>query len=172
MFLVPKKDGSYRPVIDFRRVNDVTVGDHFPLPVLRDLLMCLGRGNKIFTSLATGSCLWPLSPVNNGFQHTSWPLLVDEDAFWTMNNIFGDLLGNSVYVYLDDIIIASKDVQAHMTTLKAVLHRLQEVGLKIKLTKGRRWRDRQRTGLAFKTTRAQSPPGTTKLGFFGRRRVA
>ncbi len=52
-----------------------------------------------------------------------------------MNNIFGDLLGNSVYVYVDDIIIASKDVHAHMETLKAVLHRLQEVGLKLKLTK-------------------------------------
>ncbi len=41
----------------------------------------------------------------------------------TMNNIFGDLLGNSVYVYLYDIIIASKDVHAHMATLKAVFKR-------------------------------------------------
>ncbi len=44
MFLVPKKDGSYRPVIDFRRVNEVTVGEQFPLPVLSDLLMNLGEG--------------------------------------------------------------------------------------------------------------------------------
>ncbi len=53
----------------------------------------------------------------------------------TMNSIFGDLLGKSVYVYLDDIIIASKDVHAHMETLKVILHRLQEVGLRLKLTK-------------------------------------
>ena len=53
----------------------------------------------------------------------------------TMNNIFGDMLGKSVYIYLDDIIIASKDMDSHMETLKAVLRRLQEVGLKIKLTK-------------------------------------
>ncbi len=52
-----------------------------------------------------------------------------------MNNIFGDLLDNSVYVCLDNIIIASKDVLAHMASLKAALHRLQEVGLKLKLTK-------------------------------------
>ncbi len=51
-----------------------------------------------------------------------------------MNNILSDLLGNSVYVYLDDIIRASKDVHANMATLKAILHRLQEVGLKLKLT--------------------------------------
>ncbi len=34
LFLVPKKDGMLRPVIDFRRVNEVTVDDHYPLPVL------------------------------------------------------------------------------------------------------------------------------------------
>ncbi len=39
----------------------------------------------------------------------------------TMNNIFGDMLGNSVYIYLGDIIIASKDMTSHMETLKSVL---------------------------------------------------
>ncbi len=53
----------------------------------------------------------------------------------TMNNIFGDMLGNSVYIYLDDIIIASKGTTSHMETLKLVLKWLQEVGLKLKLTK-------------------------------------
>ncbi len=53
----------------------------------------------------------------------------------TMNNIFGDMLGNSVYIYLDDIIIASKDTMSNMETLKSVLKRLQEVGLNLKLTK-------------------------------------
>lgn len=37
LFLVPKKDGSLRQVIDFRRVSDVTVDDHYLLPVLRDI---------------------------------------------------------------------------------------------------------------------------------------
>ncbi len=50
----------------------------------------------------------------------------------TMNNIFGDMLGNSVYIYLDDIIIASKDTTSHTETLKSVLKRLQEVELKLK----------------------------------------
>ncbi len=52
----------------------------------------------------------------------------------TMNDIFGDMLGNSAYIYLDDIIIASKDMSSHMDTLQKVLKRLQEVGLKLKLT--------------------------------------
>ncbi len=45
------------------------------------------------------------------------------------------MLGNSVYIYLDDIIITSKDTMSHKETLKSVLIRLQEVGLKLKLTK-------------------------------------
>ncbi len=44
LFLVPKKDGSFRPVIDFRKVNEVTEDDRYPLPVLGDLLMSLGQG--------------------------------------------------------------------------------------------------------------------------------
>ncbi len=53
----------------------------------------------------------------------------------TMNNIFGDMLGNSLYIYLDDIIIASEDTASHMENIKSVLKRLQEIGLKLKLTK-------------------------------------
>ncbi len=53
----------------------------------------------------------------------------------TMNNIFVDMLGNYAYIYLDDIIIASKDMTSHMDTLQEDLKRLQEVGLKLKITK-------------------------------------
>ncbi len=53
----------------------------------------------------------------------------------TLNNIFGGVLGNSIYIYLDDIIIASKDTTSHIETLNSVLKRLQEAGLKLKLTK-------------------------------------
>ncbi len=136
LFLVPKKDGTLRPVLDFRRVNEVTVDDHYPLPVLRGLLMFLGRGNKVFSSLDLLSGHWQLpialgsrevtafSTPNGHFEWTRMrfglkgaPLTFQR----TMNNIFGDMLGNSVYVYLDDIIIASKDMTSHMETLKLLL---------------------------------------------------
>ncbi len=51
LFLVPKKDETFTPVIDFRRVGAVTIDEHHPLQVLCDLLMSLGRGNSIFSSL-------------------------------------------------------------------------------------------------------------------------
>ncbi len=58
IFLVPKKDGSFRPVIDFRRVNEVTENEKYPLPVLKDLLMSLGQGNRYFSSLDLLAGYW------------------------------------------------------------------------------------------------------------------
>ncbi len=51
LFLVPKKDGSYRHVNDFRKVNALTVPDHYPLPVLTELLQSIGKHNTVFSSL-------------------------------------------------------------------------------------------------------------------------
>ncbi len=42
LFLVSKKNGSYRPVIDFRKVNALTVPDPYPLLILSDVLQSLG----------------------------------------------------------------------------------------------------------------------------------
>ncbi len=50
-FLVPKKDGYYVPVIDFRKVNVLTVSDHYPLPVLSEFLQSTGKDNTVLTSL-------------------------------------------------------------------------------------------------------------------------
>ncbi len=147
---MPKKDGTLGPVIDFRRVKEVTIDNHYPLPVFRDLLTCLGRGNKVFSSLDILSGYWqlPMAPEsrevttfstpNGHFEWTRMPFSLEGAPLTfqrTMNNIFGDMLGNSVYIYLDDIIIASKDTTFHMETLKSALKRLQEVGLKLKSTK-------------------------------------
>ncbi len=49
LFLVPKQDGSYHPVIDFCKVNALTVPDHYPLPVLSELLQSIGKHNKVFS---------------------------------------------------------------------------------------------------------------------------
>ncbi len=112
--------------------------------------MCLGRGNKVFLSLDLLSGYWqlPMAPEsrevmvfstpNGHFEWTHMPFGLKGAPLTfqrTMNNIFTDMLENSVYIYQDDIIIASKDMMSHMETLNSVLKRLQEVGLKWKLSK-------------------------------------
>ncbi len=122
--------------------------DHYPLPVLRDLLMSLGRGNKIFSSLDLLSGYWQLprapesreitafSTREGHFEFVRMPFGLKSAPLTfqrTMTFIFSGMVGKSVY--LDDIIIASNDTKSHLDTIKIVLQRLQESGLKVKLTK-------------------------------------
>jgi len=51
MILVPKKDGSFRPVVDYRKLNAVTIPEPFPIPNLRLLLQDIGSGNLVFSTL-------------------------------------------------------------------------------------------------------------------------
>ncbi len=143
-FLVPKHDGTFQPVIDIRRVNEVTVDNHYLSPVLRDFLMCLGRGNRVFSSLDLVSGYWqvPVAKASRELTDFSTPtgpfewermpfgLKVAPLTFQrTVNHIFGDMIDHSVYIYLDDIIITSKEGNSHLETLRQVLQRLKEVGL-------------------------------------------
>ncbi len=48
LFLVPKKDGTFRPVIDIRHVSAVTVDEHYLFRVPSDLLMSGQRKQYIF----------------------------------------------------------------------------------------------------------------------------
>lgn len=52
-----------------------------------------------------------------------------------MTNLFRRLIGSTLLVYLDDLIIMSQDVQTHFQNLEKVLAKLAEANLKIKLAK-------------------------------------
>ncbi len=51
LFLIPRKDGSYRPIVDFRKVDKLPVPDQYFLPVLSNLLQSIGKDNHVFSSL-------------------------------------------------------------------------------------------------------------------------
>ncbi len=145
-----KKDGTYRPVIDFRKLNAVTEGETFPLPVLSDLLMNLGEGNKFFSPLDLLSGYWqvPMDPESRKYTafsttgvHFQWvrmpfDLRTAPITFQRMiTTLLGDLKTRNIFAYLDDIIIASPDEDSHLACLEAVLDRFRTAGLKVKLSK-------------------------------------
>ncbi len=144
MFIVPKKDGSSRPVIDYRKVNEQTEDDRYFLPVLSDLLISLGCGNTIYSTLDQVSryCQVPIAPESKEITAFSTPnghyywlhmpfglkavLLTSQSMIIT---IFAGMLGTSVYADLDDVLVASKDAETHFKDLRAVFRQLQEANL-------------------------------------------
>ena len=147
MLLVPKKDGSFRLVIDFRKLNTLTVPDRMPMPVINDVLSQLG-GAKVFSSLDMLSGYWQVpmdeeskhltafSTHNEHLQFQVMPFGLTS-APLTFVRLMFEILGNlkNVSVYLDDVIIFSKDIKSHFETLEIVLQRLRNAGLKINLAK-------------------------------------
>ena len=50
MFFIWKKDGSHQPVIDYQKLNKITIKDSYPLPRINEMMDWI-RGSKIFTKL-------------------------------------------------------------------------------------------------------------------------
>jgi len=57
--LVPKKDGQLRFCVDYRRLNDITVSDTYPLPRMDDCIDSLGDAN-VFSTLDCNSGYWQI----------------------------------------------------------------------------------------------------------------
>lgn len=82
-----------------------------------------------------------LTPFNTPLVHFSFKKMsfdISGTPFtfqYLINSVFSDLLGNSVYAFLDDIIIVSPDVYSHFQRLEDVLNRLKAAGITLKLSK-------------------------------------
>ncbi len=149
LFLVAKKDGSYRPVIDFPKVYALTVPDHYLLPVLSELVESVGKDNTVFTSLDL-SGFWQIHMNNESRKitalstpagHYEWlrhpmGLLNAPLTFQRMmNTLFFGVIGNGLFAHLDDLIVISKDLGSHLMELSLILQNIAQAGLKVKLTK-------------------------------------
>ena len=147
--IAPKKDGSKRLCIDFRKINEVTIKDAYPLPRIDDILNTLA-GSNIFSTLdaTSGYHQIPIAARDiqkTAFQTTSglyefvrmpFGLSNAPAAFQrTMDNIFRDEKGEFLQVYLDDIIVYSKSREEHEKHLSIVLKKIQEANLKLKRKK-------------------------------------
>ncbi|KAF8750126.1 hypothetical protein RHS01_09591 [Rhizoctonia solani] len=111
VMFVKKADGSLRLVVDYRKLNDITHKNVYPLPRQDDLMAKL-RHAKIFTKL---DLRWG---YNNVWikEGDEWKTLLGQTAFQHfMNDLFRDLIDVTVVVYLDDILIFSEDPKDHPT---------------------------------------------------------
>ena len=143
--LVTKKDGTIRLCVDYRRVNDLTLKDPYPLPSIDDSIDAL-RGSKWFSTLDLASSYWqvPMDPKDfekTGFT-TSFGLyhfkvmpfgLANSPATFErmMERVLSGLHWGTCLIYIDDVIIFSKTFDEHIVRLHQVLSRLKEANLKL-----------------------------------------
>ncbi len=147
--LVPKKDGSTRLCADYRRLNAITIKDAHPLPHIQDIFDQL-QGASVFSTLDLKSGYWqvPMHPDSipktaiscflGHFEFLRLPMgLTNAPAIFqrSMNKVLSGLIGKCCMVYLDDIVIYSKNEEQHAIHVKAVLQRLRNAGLQLKPSK-------------------------------------
>ena len=115
--LASKKDGETRFCVDFRRLNEVTRKDAFPLPLISDLLDKFAAA-RYFTSLDLRTGFWQIRMKQEDaaktafltrqglYEFTVMPYgLTNAPATFQrlMNQVLAGLLWNGVVVYIDDI---------------------------------------------------------------------
>ena len=150
ILVIPKKaDASgrkkWRIVVDFRKLNDVTVGDAFPLPNITEILDQLGKARYFSTlDLASGFQQIPLREEDKEktafsnhlghFHYNTMPfgLKGAPSTFQRlMNTVLTGLQGIKCFVYLDDIVVHGDSLSTHNYKLKEILERLREHNLKL-----------------------------------------
>lgn len=150
IWVVPKKiDASgqrkWRVVVDYRKLNEVSIGDSYPLPQITEILDQLGH-SKYFTTLDLASGFYQIkmhpkdSPktaftVPQGhFEYNRMPFgLKNAPATFQrlMNNVLTGLQGNRCFVYLDDVVIHADSLENHNRKLKEVFERFSINNLKL-----------------------------------------
>ncbi|GET52812.1 retroviral-like aspartic protease 1 [Rhizophagus irregularis DAOM 181602=DAOM 197198] len=147
--IVNKKTGDKRFCIDFRKINQMTITDAYPLPRIDDLLEKF-RVAKWFTTIDLASGYWQIEMEEEDKEKTAFicsqglyefnvmPFgLKNAPAIFqrTMNKIFKEYLDKFMNVYIDDIIIYSKNWNEHLQHIKIVLEELRKANMMLKLKK-------------------------------------
>lgn len=145
--LVRKKDGTLRYCIDYRKLNQVTQKDSYPLPNIQDCLDSLD-GAKFFSSMDLSSGYWQVQMSEDAKDKTSfygaggglWRFTVMPFGLCNapatferlMERVLGQLQWQICLCYLDDILIFSRSVVQHLEHLGQVFERLRQAQLKLK----------------------------------------
>jgi len=149
ILFVKKHDGTLRLCVDYRRLNAITIRNSYPLPRINDLIEVF-KNCKIFTRLDLRSA-YNLVRVKEGHEYlTAFRTPIGHFEYLVMpfglrnapsvfqrfiQDVLGDVIGSFVQVYLDDIIIYSKDEETHVKHVRNVLTLLIENGHYVKKEK-------------------------------------
>ena len=147
LHVAPKADGGWRPCGDYRRLNTVTIDDRYPVPNIQDFTSNLAH-KTIFSKIDLVRGYHQILVAEEDIKKTAvitpfglyeflrmpFGLKNAAQAFQRlMDSVCADLTG--VFVYLDDILIASTNTEQHLRDLGELFKRLEAHGLVINRSK-------------------------------------
>jgi len=149
LVIAKKKDGSPRVCVDYRALNEITVKNKYPLPLMDELFDRV-QGAQFFSTIDLRDGFYQIRLAEGDSEKTAFrtafgsfeylvlPMgLCNAPATFMelMNQTFFDLLNKSVLCFLDDILIFSKTREEHLAHIREVLERLRKNKLYGKLSK-------------------------------------
>jgi hypothetical protein len=146
MFLVPKPDGEFRAVVNYRSLNKKIAIETVPLPDTHSAFHWFAKA-QYFTTLDLNQAYHqiPLAHKSkhltafctdwNLFQYTRLPFGVATGVqvlTRRLDRVFQDLKFEFAYHYRNDVVIYSQDFDSHLEHIRIVLDRLKAAGLTVK----------------------------------------
>ena len=173
--IVPKKDGSLRICIDFRKLNAISFFDAYPMPRIEDLLERIGRANYITTlDLCKGYWQVPLESRSRPltafrtplglFQFTVMPFGL-HGAPATFQRLMDRVLRgceDCSTAYLDDVVVFSMTWEEHLEHIRRVLGAINAAGLTLNLQKCE-WAKQETRYLGYLLGRGEVRPQVDKV---------
>jgi hypothetical protein len=151
-FFIRKKDGKLRPVQDYQKLNQWTIPNQYPLPLIPELIaqvkdaeifskfdvrqgynnVCIKKGDEHKAAFKTKYGFYKPLVMLFGLRNSlaTFQAMMD----WEFNDIIEEhrLLGTEIIIYMDDILVASTSLEGHRAVVHAILDRLEQLDLYLK----------------------------------------
>ncbi|GJW39741.1 putative nucleotidyltransferase, ribonuclease H [Tanacetum coccineum] len=153
VLFVKKKDGSFRMCIDYRELNKLTIKNRYPLPRIDDLFDQL-QGSSVYSKIDLRSGYHQLRVREEDIPKTAFRTRYGHYEFQVMpfgltnapavfmdlmNRVCKPYLDKFVIVFIDDILIYSRDEEEHASHLRIILELLRKEKLYAKFSKCDFW---------------------------------
>src|SRR5882757_3298138 len=149
ILLVKKKDSGYRLCLDYRKLNDATKTNKWPMPRIQDIFDTLYNA-KVFSKMDISNGYFNFSMHDKHVHKTAFSTqdglyeflkvpqgLKNSPSFFNhaLRKIFVNLLFYACFLYLDDILVYARNFNEHLRHLEFVFQKLRMFGLKVKPSK-------------------------------------
>ena len=149
MLVVGKKDGSYRPVIDYRKVNEATVKKTWPIPRIDDIWNDF-EGKTCFSKFDCNKGYWQMKLDESSQEILAFstpfgnfaPLVLPmgtTNAVAEFQKAMQEVMKNNDWnfltIYIDDIFVYSDNFQDHINHLRITFTALRDKKIYLKISK-------------------------------------